>query len=368
MAQLHLQFPVLVSILHHTNTMIDQQNYRPPDTPSCGGLQDSRSISQSEQDSNKNPTGQGMNNTQRSDMARSEKQIRADSNSPTDLRPHSSSSARGSNLDPQPSYAEAAAAKALAPKTSSTRFRFLHIFPQTSRSTSDQESTREEIRTLLDERKKYRDRARRFAEDLDNIKAELRTKTNEINSAKTALEAKNHEIESYKNGLMAETRDNKTLKDHAAQLEYERDTAQDKYTHLVRQQQEQSFKALDNGRFIPRDETKVKDDLDALKRSMKTWARDAAIKIAAPWANFNEADLGSLSQALSPIAPSKQGIPEGLSTPKIPGLLLNALLAHDVYEKIFQNPFLCFENGGTAQLTNMYTEILSCKLISLLSP
>lgn len=63
-------------------------------------------------------------------------------------------------------------------------------------------------------------------------------------------------------------------------------------------------------------------------------------------------------------------LPRRLSTPKGPSLLLNALLAHDIYTSVFRNPFYFLddnlENVPTGfevdrSLNKIYSLALDCK-------
>jgi hypothetical protein len=157
----------------------------------------------------------------------------------------------------------------------------------------------------------------------------------ELNDLRTAVGDKEFQIRD----LEAKLKDQKhKVKD----LQYSLAMAEEARDDLIRKQQEENFKQMDTGRWLPQEESKIKGDLDRLKRSMKSWSKDYSISSMTPVENLmqgTEEEI-ALTQCLSNVVRLDDGrLPPGLNTSKTPSLLLNALLAHDVYQSVFDNPF-----------------------------
>lgn len=134
----------------------------------------------------------------------------------------------------------------------------------------------------------------------------------------------------------------KELKDDIKNLQYSLAMAEEARDDMIRNQQEETFKQMDTGRWLPQEESKIKGDLDRLKRSMKSWSKDCSINSMTPVQNLMAGtdEEVALTQCLSNVVRLDDGrLPTGLTTSKTPSLLLNALLAHDVYKGIFETPF-----------------------------
>ena len=84
-------------------------------------------------------------------------------------------------------------------------------------------------------------------------------------------------------------------------------------------------------------------------------------------------DFSTLMGDLSHVVLLEDGqLPHELSSPKTPSLLLNALLAHDVYKNLFRNPFFFLEHeagdylrsdGPGKTLGSIYHLMQDCKLV-----
>ncbi|KAH8804544.1 hypothetical protein F5884DRAFT_796458, partial [Xylogone sp. PMI_703] len=87
-------------------------------------------------------------------------------------------------------------------------------------------------------------------------------------------------------------------------------------------------------------------DLNRIKREMRSWAKTYSTKDI-PVSIYMEIGSAELFECLSHVVIIENGqLPRGLSTPKSSGMLLNALLAHDIYTSLFRNPFV-FLDGIT---------------------
>lgn len=123
-------------------------------------------------------------------------------------------------------------------------------------------------------------------------------------------------------------------------------------------------------RWAPVEDSKVMEDLGRLKRDMRSWAKKVS-------SNDMDAVLKSLDKrrlrnALEHVVVFEHGeLPQGLSSRKVPALLLSALLAHDIYTTIFRDPFFFLgivDLGGGYEKTlfrqgleETYRQGLACK-------
>ncbi|KAE9364640.1 hypothetical protein N431DRAFT_497102 [Stipitochalara longipes BDJ] len=133
-------------------------------------------------------------------------------------------------------------------------------------------------------------------------------------------------------------------------LTSERDLAQENYEEsmlLVRKQQEESFKHMNTGRWLPMEDNKVIDELSQIKGDMRDWAKTVAVNSMDALKNLDHSEFTGLLESLSAVLIlENNSFPKGLSTPKSPALLLNALLAHHLYSTMFRDPFFFFEGGN----------------------
>jgi hypothetical protein len=171
----------------------------------------------------------------------------------------------------------------------------------------------------------------------------------------------NHYQERRERELQAEIRKSKA----------ERNSSEEKYEALIRKQQEESFKQMSNGRWLPIEDTKVVSDLGRIKKEMRNWAKSIGVKGAEAFENLSNSELMSLLKNLSHVAVIKNNeLPRGLSESKSPALLFNALLAHHLYTTMFRSPFFFLDNGlredssltrGAALLRTIYKLAQDCK-------
>jgi hypothetical protein len=162
----------------------------------------------------------------------------------------------------------------------------------------------------------------------------------ELNDLRTAVSDKEFQLRDLDAKL-------KDQKHKVKELQYSLAMAEEARDDLIRKQQEENFKQMDTGRWLPQEESKIKSDLDRLKRSMKSWSKDCSISSMTPVQNLmqgTEEEI-ALIQCLSDVVRFDDGrLPPGLNTSKTPSLLLNALLTHDVYQSVFDNPFFFLHN------------------------
>jgi hypothetical protein len=154
----------------------------------------------------------------------------------------------------------------------------------------------------------------------------------------------------------------------------ELDLVQEKYEELIRKRQEEAFKQMRSGRWLPTEDGKVVAELARVKREIRTWARSMATTDIKFLERLDETELMGLLANLSHVAVVQHAdLPRGLGTPKAPGLLLNALLAHHVCTTTFQSPFFFLDDRleeeslgaqGARLLGEMYKAAQDCKLKS----
>jgi hypothetical protein len=121
----------------------------------------------------------------------------------------------------------------------------------------------------------------------------------------------------------------------------EKATLQEQFDTFIRKHQEASFAKMESARWLPVDEIKVMHDLDRLKMDMRTWAKSTSIKDISILKSLGKGEYAALMERLSNVAVFENGkFPDRMfTTAKSTALLLNALLADDIYSNFFQTPF-----------------------------
>ncbi|EDO01359.1 predicted protein [Sclerotinia sclerotiorum 1980 UF-70] len=158
-------------------------------------------------------------------------------------------------------------------------------------------------------------------EDSEDVARALRAKIEQLESEK-------QELKSHKLALESEKQE----------LDFEKQAIEEKHNTFILKQQETTFSHMAGSRWAPVEDSKVMEDLGRLKRDMRSWAKKVS-------SNDMDAVLKSLDKrrlrnALEHVVVFEHGeLPQGLSSRKVPALLLSALLAHDIYTTIFRDPF-----------------------------
>ncbi|KFY69893.1 hypothetical protein V499_09645 [Pseudogymnoascus sp. VKM F-103] len=216
---------------------------------------------------------------------------------------------------------------------------------------------------------------------LDSSKAEqlLNTQANEIEQlnillyekAKDQERQQQHFQDKWQHREERHQQYYQNLRQQVQDLTSHRDKIQETYNALIRRQQEESFKQMETGRWLPREESRVLEDFARIRTLMRTWAKGAAVKNIGTIQDITEEQYASLMASLSLVAVVENNqLPGGLSTSKGPSLLLNALLAHDVYTSLFRSPFYFLNDnleywptggGLDGSLNKIYGIALDCK-------
>jgi hypothetical protein len=127
---------------------------------------------------------------------------------------------------------------------------------------------------------------------------------------------------------------------------------QSEYDTLFREQQEEWFKRMESARWRPVEEGKVMNDLDRFKRDMRNWAKGSSVAELSLLESLDATESTALMQDLEQVVLFENGqLPVVLlNTKRSPMILLNALIAHNLYKSFFQNPFF-FRNSTGDDLT-----------------
>ncbi|KAF3480817.1 uncharacterized protein GIQ15_06164 [Arthroderma uncinatum] len=150
---------------------------------------------------------------------------------------------------------------------------------------------------------------------------------------------------------------------------------------LIRRTQERAFGEIGQGKWSSQPDRDVRDDLSLFQRGIRDWSKEYAVdSIAALQSSkMSEEDKGEFLNNLGKVLTlSDNGsIPGSLASGKmerkLPSILLNALVAHDVYTQVFDDPFYflgqndgaddqeCLSVDGTPlvneTLNKIYTEL-----------
>jgi len=99
-------------------------------------------------------------------------------------------------------------------------------------------------------------------------------------------------------------------------------------------------------RWLSTEESKVTGDLDRLRTNMRTWEKGTPTHNMDLVQSLDKAEYSVLFKDLAEVCLLENDqLPQGLSSSKGSSLLLNALLAHNVYTTLFRNPFFFLEDG-----------------------
>ncbi|CAD6450064.1 554c94d3-3607-4c4c-8197-ebb64585b157 [Sclerotinia trifoliorum] len=150
---------------------------------------------------------------------------------------------------------------------------------------------------------------------------------------------------------------NKQLESEKQELEFEKQAIEEKHNTFILKQQEMTFSHMPSSRWAPVEDSKVMEDLDRLKRDMRSWAKKvSANDMDAVLKSLDNRQLAALRNALENVVVFEHGeLPQGLSSRKLTALLLSALLAHDIYTTIVRDPFFFL---GTVDLGGRFEKTL----------
>jgi hypothetical protein len=251
------------------------------------------------------------------------------------------------------------------------------LFSRLFRGTTRPESIESEVEQLLESQGNEINRLKsRLREEADDIKSmsESHRKEQEYQQQHFRDKWQRREEELQQHYQQIRSQNNETIRSlhkQAQDLASHQNKTQEKYNALIRKQQEESFKQIETGRWLPMEESRVLADFERIRTQMRIWAKSAAAKNTAAIQDMEEEQNASLMASLSQVAVVENNqLPGGLSTRKGLSLLLNALLAHDVYTSFFRNPFFFLNNDleygsmgdePDSSLNKIYGLALACK-------
>jgi hypothetical protein len=127
-----------------------------------------------------------------------------------------------------------------------------------------------------------------------------------------------------------------------------------KFDDNLRVVQEQSLRQVSNGRWLAQDDLNTYDTLRSLRDQIKSWAIKFSIKnlqeLDSLHGEDRKEDLANLKSYLGSIfaGSTAEVAPADISSAKITSMMLTAVLAHEIHEKVLANPFF-FLDGGVVQ-------------------
>ena len=141
----------------------------------------------------------------------------------------------------------------------------------------------------------------------------------------------------------------------------------------LREAQEGAFRALKKGTWMPKEDHRVREEFVKLEENIRTWAKTYALSdISTLQAKITE--TAEMNRVLSKLDGYYDGdwdrlvsCTKSLVQKRLPRILVQALLAKDIFEKIFDNPFFFlneeteneeqFRSPFGTQLIALYSEM-----------
>ncbi|KAM5451807.1 hypothetical protein MaudCBS49596_003635 [Microsporum audouinii] len=151
---------------------------------------------------------------------------------------------------------------------------------------------------------------------------------------------------------------------------------------LIRRTQERAFGEISQGKWASQPDRDIRDDLSLFQRELRDWSKEYALDSISTLQALKMSEeekeefLCNLSKVvtLSDSGSIPATLRSGKMERKLPSILLNALVAHDVYTQVFDDPFyfLGQSNGSDDQdcsvdgtplvnetLNKIYTELMN---------
>ena len=184
-----------------------------------------------------------------------------------------------------------------------------------------------------------------FNQAMKQKEAEWQAKEMELEEQLGRIQSQNQRLENGIQQIQGELEHRtRTLEAKVQQVKSEKEKVEAEYSSFLRQKQEEKFKEMDS--WLPVEGNKVIGDLNRLKRDMRSFGKGMATDDSFVFQRLDEADHVALLNDLAEVCVlTNGGLPEELTSPRSPALLLNALLAHHVYTSFFKNPFFFLGNG-----------------------
>ena len=188
------------------------------------------------------------------------------------------------------------------------------------------------------------DLTQRFNQEMREREAEWQSRKRDFRERIEHMQIQNQNLEYEIQQIQGEVEHSThILQAKVQEAESEKDKIKAEYHLFLRQTQEEKFKEMDS--WLAVEGSKVIGELDRLKRDMRAFGKGMSIDLAV-FQRLEEADKAALLENLANVCVLTNGaLPEELAFLKSPALLLNALLAHNVYMTLFTNPFFFLGNG-----------------------
>jgi hypothetical protein len=189
-----------------------------------------------------------------------------------------------------------------------------------------------------------------FNQAMKQKEAEWQAKEMKLEEQLGRMQSQNQRLENGIQQIQGELEHRtRILEAKVQEAKSEKEKVEAEYSLFLRQKQEEKFKEMDS--WLPVEGSKLIGDLDRLKRDrlkrdMRSFGKGMATNDSSVFQRLDEADHVALLNGLAEVCVlTNGGLPEELTSPRSPALLLNALLAHHVYTTFFKNPFFFLGNG-----------------------
>lgn len=172
-------------------------------------------------------------------------------------------------------------------------------------------------------------------------------------------------IEDYKHLLTEKERELTAL---SAQNDILRKEKNDVTKHLNNLLSESLSRSSRPDIWNPQDDIEIKLAISNFKDQVKRWAEEFAVPQAEPWKHLPLREKEALFRHFAKVAVLTDDgeLPAGLEVAKAPALLLVALQGHDIFTKLFREPFFAFK--GRDQLSEVYEGVCECMSFYILLP
>jgi hypothetical protein len=161
------------------------------------------------------------------------------------------------------------------------------------------------------------------------------------------IRLRNQDLEAYSQQMQNELAHLEAVSERKiAEAHLEKNKIEEEYNSFVRRKQEESFRQMESARWVVPEGKKAIEELDRLKRQIRNAAKGIATKDLFKIKQMSPEDRSALMIAFSDVCVLKNGsLPEELTSAKSPALLLNAMIAHNIYTTLFRNPFFFTRTG-----------------------
>lgn len=185
----------------------------------------------------------------------------------------------------------------------------------------------------------------------------LHNKLYQLEQSKSRLEAAHHQVSRLNQDIQKHAEREARLQQEVYNLEEKNAKLHErcnKFDENLRVIQEKSLRHVSSGRWLAQDDLNTYATLRSLRDQIKSWAVKFSIKYLQEvdylHSEDRQEDLGKLKSYLGSVFDGTEAelAPTDISATKVTSIMLTALLAHEVHEKVVGNPFF-FLDSGVAQ-------------------